>query len=301
MEIIGTGTLRQGRATHERRHHAIGVPDVAGGRDARIRHSACANDARRRKACGTGRRATLTGAAGRETLSIVRARARDRWAGLLALGSVSAAVVACGLKVTGSLVAAEPDAAATTPTSTTPGGSATVAPTADVAVPESCEKSCPAAGGQCDAGTCVIKCAQRDGCSRPTCPFGLPCDVTCSDNGACTGGVDCAAATTCNVSCVQGGACGPVSCSGGVRPGAPPTATACTILCSAGNSCTSTVTANAQTVDVTCNAGGSCHDTVTCGGGRCAVGCIAGGACSQPVVCCASECLDDAGPKRSCP
>ena len=133
---------------------------------------------------------------------------------------------------------------------------------------------CGTAGGKCGAGnTCTIDCSKSGAgaCTKPTCPAGHACVITCG-GGFCVDGVDCAAATSCD------------------------------IQCSGGGSCTKPITCGGASCSVACTGGGACTDDITCTASRCTITCAAGGACAKKIACAAAmACSVTCSNNATCP
>lgn len=108
---------------------------------------------------------------------------------------------------------------------------------------------CPEACTRCDAGRCVIDCAERD-CEDDTveCPEGWPCDVRCEGEDACRGTrLECGDGE-CTIDCQGDSACE----NARVRCGSAP----CAVTCGPQHDA-------CDDLDVDC---GEADSTVTCDG-----------------------------------
>ena len=115
------------------------------------------------------------------------------------------------------------------------------------------DPACTAAGGNCEAGVCVIACDVPD--CTPTCPAGMPCRVACGDT-SCNQGIDCTEASSCDIQC------GPSSCTNGVTCAG----SSCTVECNGNYSCSIIgVVCSARACDIDCGGLQSCK-TVECEG-----------------------------------
>jgi hypothetical protein len=122
--------------------------------------------------------------------------------------------------------------------------------------------ACGAAGGLCQAETCVI--LQTDE-TAVTCPAGMACRIECTGNNRpCRDGASCGDATTCELRCI-----GDRACQLGTSCGTAPT---CLVTCNGSEACESGITVGPGT---TCTS--HCCGTDACLGGV--------GSCSIDATC----------------
>ena len=174
-----------------------------------------------------------------------------------------------------------------------------------------CLSLCTAEGGRCegDAGEqCSIYCTSTNPCQSVQCPPGIPCYADCTGTGACSGGVNCADASSCNIVCGGGSNCGAISCGGTdctvlcESQGACPNVidckatNTCTVDCLAANSCGGAIHSTAQNTTVLCVQPNTCTQNITCGGAQCQVSCGGSGSCSGGECCDAGTCSPQATP-----
>lgn len=131
--------------------------------------------------------------------------------------------------------------------------------------PAACKAACPASGGTCNGGTCVLACPGLAACATGvTCPPGIPCRIICTGAKSC-GIADCGTASTCAVECNGASSCGKVR-------------------------------SNASQTEIACKGPLSCPDT-SCNGDVCSVNCGGGASCkAKDINCCAKTCTVDSVP-----
>jgi hypothetical protein len=242
--------------------------------------------------------------------------------GLLAVVAAGLVGAACALNKEGLGPA---DAAATDGPSVEAPGDDTVSPEASDDGPSTsdadanvvsaqCLAGCTMEGGICegDGGSqCSVYCTGTNQCTSVRCPPGIPCYVDCTAPGSCSGGVDCADASSCTVSCGGASNCGNVTCGGSdctVLCGVPGACAntidciatnSCTVECTAPNCCAGAIHSAAQNTTVDCYPPGTCGKIITCGGQQCGVGCGADGSCGSGECCDAGTCNPRA--PQNCP
>jgi hypothetical protein len=147
-------------------------------------------------------------------------------------------------------------------------GSVAGPPSLADASPAECQAECAAAGGVCQAGTCVITCDSSATCpGLVQCPPGLPCVVQCTGQNSCANGVACAGPASCEIDCTGRG-----SCNGGVACDGP----SCIVRCTQQDSCGGGITCDATSCDLTCHGDKACQQGVCCSGASCGSSCNAG-------------------------
>lgn len=137
-----------------------------------------------------------------------------------------------------------------------------------------CAVACAAAGGVCAGETlCVFDCLEEGSCAEEiVCPDDFDCSVQCGDD-ACAERVTCPrmGAATCEVRCS-----GEESCGGGVECHAEE----CEVRCSGGGSCNGGISGGATSYNATCSGAGSCRGGVQCDATACNINCDGDGSCA---------------------
>ncbi|MBA2539763.1 MAG: hypothetical protein H0V17_09030 [Deltaproteobacteria bacterium] len=177
----------------------------------------------------------------------------------------------------------------------------------DAPIVPPCAENCTDLGGECVEEVCRFTCTAASCPGIVQCPADLPCEIGCTDAGACGTGIACTTAASCTITCADGACQAPIdcgssacaitcngtSCAGEIRC---QQADRCVVACNGPNSCAAQILCGNGLCDIDCNGATSCAGGTACSNScRCDVDCLGVGACGAAATCPKQQCTEAAG------